>query len=90
MSWNLALVSHRATRNADKIERIDVDQVHDLNLVTNCVEKNYTFLSLNSVSVTPSFRPLLASFDFEDSLVPSAVSRGNATKAKRGKKSKSG
>ena len=45
---------------------------------------------LNFLIVTPSFKPSLASFDFEDSLVANAVSRVNGSKTKKGKKAKSG
>ncbi|XP_044183012.1 Fanconi anemia group D2 protein-like isoform X2 [Acropora millepora] len=41
------------------------------------------------LAVTPSFKPPLASFDFEDSLVANAVSRVNGSKTKQGKKAKS-
>ena len=40
--------------------------------------------------VTPSFKPPLATFDFEDSLVTSAAPHGNTGKAKKGKKPKKG
>ena len=45
---------------------------------------------MNYVSVTPSFKPPLATFDFEDSLVTSAAPHGNAAKTKKGKTSKKG
>ncbi|XP_015761600.1 PREDICTED: Fanconi anemia group D2 protein homolog, partial [Acropora digitifera] len=41
------------------------------------------------LAVTPTFKPPLASFDFEDSLVANAVSRVNGSKTKQGKKAKS-
>ena len=39
-----------------------------------------------NISATPSFKPPLATFDFEDSLVTSPHSNGNKSKAKKGKK----
>jgi len=40
--------------------------------------------------VTPSFKPPLATFDFEDSLATNTASHGNTGKVKKGKKPKKG
>jgi len=40
--------------------------------------------------VTPSFKPPLATFDFEESLGATVGPVGNTTKAKKGKKTKKG
>ncbi|KAK2547498.1 Fanconi anemia group D2 protein [Acropora cervicornis] len=45
---------------------------------------------IDALLVTPTYKPPLASFDFEDSLVANAVSRVNGSKTKKGKKAKSG
>ena len=41
-------------------------------------------------SVTPSFKPPLATFDFEESLGATVGPVGNTAKAKKGKKTKKG
>ena len=48
-----------------------------------------TYLSV-FFSVTPSFKPPLATFDFEESLGATVGPVGNTTKAKKGKKTKKG
>ena len=51
------------------------------------VERGLSFIFL---SVTPSFKPPLATFDFEESLGAIVGPVGNTAKAKKGKKTKKG
>lgn len=82
INWFREVVNAFASQEDPEMRGKSISRLHTITELCKALEK--------CLAVTPSFRPLLASFDFEDSLVPSAVSRGNATKAKRGKKSKSG
>ena len=49
--------------------------------------QSYLFIFL---PVTPSFKPPLATFDFEESLGATVGPVGNTAKAKKGKKTKKG
>ena len=54
------------------------------------VRRVESVLSIYLFSVTPSFKPPLATFDFDESLGATVGPVGNTAKAKKGKKTKKG
>ncbi|RMX53291.1 hypothetical protein pdam_00015249, partial [Pocillopora damicornis] len=78
VNWFREVVNAFASQESPELRGKSIARIQGITALCAVLEK--------CLAATPSFKPPLATFDFEDSLVTSPHSNGNKFKAKKGKK----
>lgn len=78
VNWFREVVNAFASQESPELRGKSIARIQGITALCAVLEK--------CLAATPSFKPPLATFDFEDSLVTSPHSNGNKSKAKKGKK----
>jgi len=82
VNWFREVVNAFAPQEDPEMRGKSITRLQNITHLNKVLEK--------CLAVTPSFKPPLATFDFEDSLATNTASHGNTGKAKKGKKPKRG
>ncbi|XP_022805734.1 Fanconi anemia group D2 protein-like [Stylophora pistillata] len=82
VNWFREVVNAFASQESPELRGKSIARLQGITTLCAVLEK--------CLAATPTFKPPLATFDFEDSLVTSPHSNGNKSKAKKGKKTNKG